>query len=492
MSIETALYTAMSSLEMQQQQADVSSSNIANASTPGYVTRTLPQLEQVSGSLGSSVIAAPLQRLGDEAASAAANQTAGAQAYSQAMVNGLTTYTQALGQPSDSTSLPSELSAFNSALTSLSASPDDTALQTGAVTAAQNLVGTFNSLSASVASARQQADQNVAAGVATVNQTLQQLEQNQTSLQQASASGEPIASYQDTQDQLLSTLSQQLPIKVYQQSNNGIIVTTDGGTPLLDGTVDQLSFTPTMTIPANMQQTADPAAGMIGGLSAVTVNGQPIAISQSGSIAANLQLRDVTLPAFNQQLDQLAGNTITAFQQADPTVGSGQTGIFTANGAAVEPGNAAQIPGLAASISLNASVDPSQGGQAWRMRDGAQATTQGPTGNNSTVLSFIQATNQAQSYDTSSGLPGSMTLTDATSEIAGLQQSTLTNWTANNTSRTQQAQDAQTALSNATGVNVDNEKQKLLVVQQSYAATTEVIQTAAQMMQALNQMVQSA
>jgi flagellar hook-associated protein 1 FlgK len=81
-----------------------------------------------------------------------------------------------------------------------------------------------------------------------------------------------------------------------------------------------------------------------------------------------------------------------------------------------------------------------------------------------------------------------MTLTDATSEVTGLQQSTLTNWTATNTSATQQAQAAQTALSNATGVNIDDEMQKLLVVQESYAATTQVIQAAAKMMDELTSM----
>jgi flagellar hook-associated protein 1 FlgK len=81
-----------------------------------------------------------------------------------------------------------------------------------------------------------------------------------------------------------------------------------------------------------------------------------------------------------------------------------------------------------------------------------------------------------------------MTLTDATSEVTGLQQSTLTNWTATNTSATQQAQAAQTALSNATGVNIDEEMQKLLVVQESYAATTQVIQAAAKMMDELTSM----
>jgi len=489
-SINSALYTAMSSLNLSQQLADVIAGNIANASTPGYVDQSLPQLEQVSGSLGTGVMAGPLQQMSNEAATNAANQTAGSQAYSQAMVNGLTSYTQALGQPSDSTSLPSELSAFNTALTSLSASPGSSSLQTGAVTAAQNLVGTFNSLSSAISGAREQADENIEAGVTTVNQTLIQLAQNQSAMQQAAAQGEPTASYLDTQGQLLSTLSQQVPIDVYQQTNSGIVVTTDGGTTLFDGTVHQLSFTPTANIPADMQETANPSQGFIGGLSAVTVGGEPIAISQNGSIAANLQLRDVTLPGFEQQLDQVASNTVVAFQQADPTVGSGQTGIFTDNGAAVESGeDATPIAGMAANIALNASVDPSQGGEAWRIQAGAQATTQGETGDNTTVLAFISALNQTQSYNTTSGLPGSMTLTDATSQVAGLQQSTLTNWTSVNTSRTTQAQAAQTALSNATGVNIDNEMQKLLVVQETYAATTQVIQAASSM---LNQLIQAA
>jgi flagellar hook-associated protein 1 FlgK len=487
MSIQAALVTAASSLNMQQQQANVIAGNIANANTPGYTARTMPQLELVSGGAGAGVMAGPLQRLSDEAAAITANQTAGQQSYSQAMVDSLTTYTSAIGQPSDSTSLPSQLSAFSQALTTLSASPDDASLQSGAVTAAQNLAGTFHTLSTAVANGRQQADQNIAADVTTVNQTLDQLSQNETAMQSAAAGGQSVASCQDTRDQLLSTLSQNMPIKVFQNSNNSIIVTTDQGTALWDGTEHKLGFTPTANIPSQLQQTADPANGYSGGLSAVTVGGQPIAMSQSGSIAANLQLRDVTLPAYGRQLDQMAGNTIAAFQAADPTVGNGQTGIFTANGAAVNSSNSTAIPGLAAGIAVNASVDPAQGGQAWRMRDGAQATTQGATGDNSTVLSLIQAMNTSQAYDIKTGLPGSMTLTSAASQTAGLPQSALSTWTANNTSRTQQAQDAQTSLSNATGVNVDNELQRLLTVQATYAATTQVIQAAAKMLDALNQ-----
>jgi len=488
MSIQAALNTAASSLDMEQQQANVIAGNIANASTPGYVTESLPQLERVSGGQSTGVMAGVLQRLGNEALAATANQASGQQSYSQAMVTSLTNYTNVLGQPTDSSSLPAQLSAFSQALTTLSASPNDTSLQSGAVTAAQSLVSTFNSLSTAVASGREQADQTIGSDVTTVNQTLDQLAQNQAALQSASAAGQSIASFQDTQDKLLSTLSQYLPVKVDQSGNNGITVTTDGGTTLYDGTVHALSFTPTPNIPSELQQTADPANGYSGGLSAVTVDGQPVAISQSGDIAAQLQLRDVTLPQFGKQLDQLAGNTITAFQQADPTVGSGQTGIFTDAGAAVDPNNPAQVPGLAANIAVNAAVDPTQGGEAWRMVTGAQAATQGTnTGDNSTLLALIQGLNTDQSYGASTGLQGAMTLTDAVSQIAGQQQDTLNTWTANNTSRTTQSQAAQTALSNATGVNVDDELQRLITVQATYAATTQVIQATTRMLDALNQ-----
>jgi flagellar hook-associated protein 1 FlgK len=488
MSIQSALTTASSSLDLEQQLANVIANNIANASTPGYVTETLPQIEQASGGQSSGVMAGVLQRLGDEALEATANQAAGQQSYSQALVNSLTSYTAVLGQPTDSSSLPEQFSAFNQALTSLAANPDDASLQSGAVTAAQSLVSTFNSLSAAIAGGREQADQTIGSDVTTVNQTLDQLAQNEAALQTASASGQSTASYLDTRDQLLSTLSQYLPVKVDQDGNNGIVVTTDGGTTLYDGSAHPLSFTPTPNIPSQLQETADPANGYVGGLSAVTVDGQPIAISQSGDIAAQLQLRDVTLPTFGQQLDQLAGNTIVAFQQADPTVSNGETGIFTNAGAAVDPNNPAEIPGLAANIALNASVDPTQGGQVSNIVDGAQATGQGPeTGDNSTVLAFIQAMNTDQNYTASTGLQNSMTLTNAVSQVAGQQQETLSTWTANNTSRGTLAQTAQTALSNATGVNVDDELQRLITVQATYAATTQVIQAATKMYDDLNQ-----
>jgi flagellar hook-associated protein 1 FlgK len=161
MTIQGAMNTALSSLDLLQQQTNVLSNNIANASTPGYAQRVLPQSELLAGGIGVGVVAGPIQRLADDAAAATANQANGAQAYSQQMVDVLTPYTQVVGQASDSSSLPSMFSAFSSALTTLSTTPSDATAQAQAVTAAKNLVGTFHNLDAAVATGREQADQGM-------------------------------------------------------------------------------------------------------------------------------------------------------------------------------------------------------------------------------------------------------------------------------------------------------------------------------------------
>jgi flagellar hook-associated protein 1 FlgK len=345
MSIQGALDTALTSLQALSQQTSLISNNIANASTTGYEQQDVQLIAQISGGMGSGVMASAVQRLSDQAGADAANQTNAAQAYSEQMVNLLTQYTNVVGQPTDSTSLPSMLESFNAALTSLSASPGNATAQSQAVTAASNLTSTLNGLEGAVATARQQADSGIDAGVKDANSILGQIAQNASQLQAATAQGQPTASYLNTRDQLLSQLSTDLPIHVLNTGANGIVVTTDGGTTLWDGQVHALSFTATPNLSATTDLTGNAATQ-------VTVDGKPIATSQSGSIAANLQARDVVLPQIAGQLDQFAGNLVTAFQSADPTVGAGQTGLFVDTRTQPVSGDA----GLAGAICEAASV----------------------------------------------------------------------------------------------------------------------------------------
>ncbi|HTR16047.1 MAG TPA: flagellar hook-associated protein FlgK [Acetobacteraceae bacterium] len=490
MTIQGALASALSSLNLEQQQAQVIANNIANANTPGYVQRDIPRAENIAGQNGTGVLAEPIVRLSNQLLTDAANQASGSAAYSNQIVAILGQYIQTVGQPSDSTSLPSTVSAFQTDLTNLSSTPDDTTAQTQTITAAQNLTDTIHTLASAVSSARQQADQAIGTDAQSVNDALDQLATNEAALKNATTRGDSTAAYADTRDKLLSQLSQKLPIKVFQDSNNGIIVTTDQGTTLWDGTEHKLSFTATSDIPNNLisnptaAQTAD---GYLSGLSGVTVDGRPIAMSQTGSIAANLQLRDVTLPQFARQLDELSANLINTFQSNDQTFSTSATphGVFSiadgsTTGAALT--GTTPIGGIASKIQVNGNVIATP----TLLRDGANAAIPGNASDNSTILAFLNGMQSGQSYTTATGLPGSMSLGDAASQIAGTQQATLSTWTDRNTTRAQQSADAQTSLQGATGVNVDQQLQRLILVQQTYQASAQVLQAVSKMLDTLN------
>lgn len=485
MSIQGAMNTALSSLTVLQQQTSLISNNIANASTPGYQQQDLTQTELRGNGAGSGVVAGRVRCLANQVASSAANQAAGAQAYSQQMVSILTPYMRNLGQASDSTSLTGRLSALDTSLTSLSVTPNDGTTQNEVVNNAQALAETFQTLSGAVATGRQSADAGIADAVASVNDALDRLARNETGRLLAIGEDRPTATYDTERNRLLGELSQNLPIKVHYNGREGISIATDQGTTLWDGRVHKLSFTATPSIPATMRTTPDAAHGLTGGLSDVTVDGQKLAVSQSGSIAANLRLRDETLTGFSDQLDRLAGNLVASFQQADASVGDGQTGLFTDGGAALDTADSSAVAGLASRIAVNPRVDPQQGGQAWRVRDGVQAATQGPAGNNNGILDMLDQLRGAASATAVAGLPAATSLGDAAAQVAGLQQSTLSTWDNLNTSRTRQAEEAKAALTSATGVNIDEQLQRLLIVQQTYAASSQVIRAASSMMDSL-------
>lgn len=485
MTIQGSINIALSSLNLMQQQSSMISTNIANASTAGYAQRDVIGGEFRSGGFGSGVVATEVRSLANQTAAQAANQASSALAFSQRMVGVLQPYGQQLGQPTDITSLSSRLSALDSALVTLSATPADASAQAKVVNTARALTETLHGLSETIASARQEADRGIATAVDDVNETLHALERNETSRMAAASNGQPTASFDSTREKLLADLSESVPVSVQRNGDNSIVVTTDRGSTLWDGAVHELSFDATPVIPSTMAAKADAERGLSGGLSGVTVDGQPIAMSRQGSIAANLELRDSTLPGFGDQLDRIAGNLIATFQSTDPTVEDGETGIFTDAGDPLDPSDASAIAGLAGRIDLNPSVDPDQGGQVWRVRDGAQAGTPGSASATALIMGFSDALQSAASSTAIAGLPRSASLMEATMQVAGMQTSAMSTWSGLNEARAQQAEDTQTALSSATGVNIDDQMQRLLIVQQTYAASAQVVRAASGMMDAL-------
>ncbi len=490
MTIQGALLNALSSLAAEQAQAQIIANNIANASTPGYVRRDLPRSENMAGREGNGVALGVTQRAGDSLLETVARSANGDKAYGARMTDILGALTRIAGQPADPRSLSSKLGQFQAAMTTLSSTPADAVTQTQAISAASDLVDTFHNLDRAVSQARINADLGVAQDVDAVNTSLDELARVERDYTRAAARGESTAEFEDRRATLIDSIAAKVPVRVFGNGPGNLVLRTDQGTTLMDtGTVHHLAFTHSALISSSQR----------GGLSAVTVDGVAMRSTQTGSIAAGLQLRDADLPQYGDMLDQMAGNLATSFQAADPTaVGAGpisgkpMAGLFTSDGAdgfdPVDTTDAATYSGFARTLSLNPKIDPSQpGSEPRRIRDGVNDDAiPGNASDNSIILAALNAMDQNQAYGSTTGLPGMLSIANAASQSLGRIQSDNSGWVARADTRTRLATQAGQDLSNKTGVNVDEEMQRLLLVQQTYSASAQVIQAAARMLDTLN------
>ena len=287
----------------------------------------------------------------------------------------------------------------------------------------------------------------------------------------------------------MTKLAQQIGVSTVTAADGSESIYTDSGVTLFQDTPRVVSFTPTPTL-------VDGASG-----APVTVDGVPITGAnspmpiQSGALAGYAALRDTLAPEYQAQLDQIAGGLINAFAESDqsatPTLPS-LPGLFT-TGATSLP-SMSTTTGLAAAIEVNPNVDPSQGGNPNLLRDGGISDPGNPaytyntagsasyTGRIQELIGQISAT---QAFDPSAGLGSSSSLTEYANASVGWLQGE--NQQASNSSSYQNAlvTQATSALSNATGVNLDAEMTNMLNLENSYASSAKLLTTVTSMFSAL-------
>jgi len=296
------------------------------------------------------------------------------------------------------------------------------------------------------------------------------------------ATGADVSSAEDTRDSILTQLSQQIGISTVSNPDGSTSIYTDSGVTLFQGGSPRtVSFAPTATY-------TDSSTGNAVIVDGVPITGanSPMAI-QSGALAGLANLRDVVAPQYGAQLDQIAGGLISAFAESDQTGGSAATlpGLFTFPGATGVPAVTATT-GLASEIEVNAAVDPSQGGNVNLLRDGGINTstnnayvynTTNAASYTGRIAQLISATTASQTFSSTAGLGTTSSLSDyANSSVSWLQSQ---NQAASNQLDYQNSvvSQATTALSNATGVNLDTEMTNMLTIENSYTTTAKLLTT---------------
>jgi flagellar hook-associated protein 1 len=468
--------------------------NITNASTPGYSREIANVVDNPYG--GADV--ASITREANSALLDQVNSSTSESASQSAIAAGLATLAQTVSDSASTTSSgamqngssPSAMLAnLQGALTTYEADPSNDSVGDAAVSAAGDLTASLNSGAAAVQQVRSQADANMAASVATINSLLNQFTQLNATVVNGLQSGADISSAQDSEDSILTQLSQQVGISTTTNANGSVSIYTDSGVTLFQDVPQTLSFTPSPTLTAGISGNPVTVDGI-----PITGASAPMAI-QSGALAGLAQLRDTIAPEYQAQLDQISGGLVNAFAETDQTGGTAPAlpGLFTFPGATGVP-STTQVTGLSGQIEVNPNVDPSQGGDVDLLRDGGisdpgSATytynTTASTGYTGRIQQMVSAIGATQSFDPSAGLGASDSLSDYANNSVGWLQGQNQQATDAASYQSSVVTQATSALSNATGVNLDTEMTNMLNIENSYTTSAKLLTTVNDMFSAL-------
>lgn len=489
MSLDSTLYIASSGLDAINRQLSVVSQNVSNAGTPGYVEETASLTTATAGGAGSGVRAGPAQADANAQLQAAAWQAQSGASAAGTTQAALSAIDQVAGSTGSSNSISDLLGGLQDQLSSLEASPGDQTVQRQVVMQAQQLAGAVNQFAQAGATQRQGAQDSLVSDVGQLDQALREIGQFSTEIAQAKAAGQSTADLEQTRTQQMSAATKLLGIQFVPQGNGGMQAIMGGIVLPLDAATGTATGTPLFQIGSAHLAPDTPASAVPG----ITLGGQDVTAQLrglSGSIGANLQLRDQTMPQMQAELDEFSHTLASRFDAQGLRLFTDGSGKVPAGGGT--PAQAGYV-GMAQTLQVNPAVsaDPTLV---------QQGTTGGTASPGSTtllqnVLTYAfgadSAPGTAQPAPAVGGLGASGTLqarfgapgtlADFASAMGSAQAQDAASASAAADAETATATAMQTQLSAATGVSMDTELSHMVALQNAYGANARVIAAAQSM-----------
>ena len=281
MSISSAIDLASSGLRVTQSGMDVVSQNIANANSVGYTRRVVTSRQQLTGNATSGVVTTGVSRTLDALVQKQLRlETAGA-AYTGVKASTASSLDGLLDATGGTGTLPTLMSNLTSAVSTLASNPASYSNRTGVVSAASTMASTLNSLSGSVQTMRQNAEDGIARDVSQANALIGKIASVNAHMGSDPASASS-AALQDQRDGMIDELSQYMDLKVTPNANGSLSLSTTGGLLLVDGgNAIRLSFDAHSAISADAAYNADPTKRTVGTITATTSAGARIDVRKN-------------------------------------------------------------------------------------------------------------------------------------------------------------------------------------------------------------------
>jgi flagellar hook-associated protein 1 len=342
MGLTSALNTALFGITYNQKQIDVTASNIANADTAGYSTKTVSANVYFDGRGSvSGILSSEVRRIVDEGIQSSYFSSLSETNYASQISQFTARLDDIFGTIEDTSGLNSLVTEFTNSLSALVNKPDSYSAQQEVIAAADSLARELNSSYLAITELRQQSDTLLEQQAEDVNGLLQNIEKIDQRIQEASTAGASVADLLDQRDRYLEQLNGYLDVEVNEASGGTLRITTHDGEQLYaDGRASSVTFEPTATL----------QPGVTGNSIVVTTVGGSkfdlVKSSDTGSIVALAEMRDQVLVEAQDQLDTIAAELSKAMSNV--TVGSTATTVGIENGytldvSALQAGNTVSL-----------------------------------------------------------------------------------------------------------------------------------------------------
>jgi len=318
MSLRVASSIASSALRTSEVGIAVASSNVANADTDGYTRKTA---SNVTRSTGVNIASVDVTAVSSNVDRYLLKTLVSAQSdlgYTDTRNSYLDRMQSAFGSVSSDdsggTDIGSMIDALADTLGTLATSPESESAKAATVQDLSDLAETLRNTSSSIQSLRDQADDEIATTVDSINDSLNSIDFLNDRIVKGKALGQNVTDLEDQRNTALKSLAKSIDV-TYQVDDSGLMrISTASGKSLLDTKVHELSYTPAASVSASTVYSAGSSSGFGG----IMLNGVDVTGSSlGGSLGALVQLRDTDLPAQQAGLDELATtlmDTLNAIQ----------------------------------------------------------------------------------------------------------------------------------------------------------------------------------
>ena len=478
MSLSSALSIAQSALLATSKQTSVVSRNVADASNPDYTRRIAVVTSTAPGARSVEI-----QRTANDLLFRQNLSALSAWSGQSALYNGMDQLDLSVNGVDNASSPSTAIANLQKALQLYATTPSNQNLGTSVIDAAKQVVNSLNSGTKAIQDFRTQADSQIATAVDDLNSLLGQFQDANTAVISGTRSGTDVSDALDQRDALLKKISEYVPVSTFTRGDNDMVITTKDGSTLFE------------TVPRSV--TFAPSAGYSAGTPGNTVYIDNVPVSAGtgdnatadGKLAGLLKLRDGVASTMQSQLDEIARGLVTAFAETAPSQPNA-AGLFTWSGAPAIPAAGTLVDGLAGSISVNAAFDPSASGNPALLRDGgangaAYVVNTGGASYSDLLISYGNKLDQPMAFDTSAGITVSSGVSDYAANAIGWFEGVRQQASTNADSKQALAARTAEALSNDTGVNVDQEMSLLLDLEHTYQASAHMMKTVSDMLDAL-------